>query len=83
MLKFYVSLGGLLFPTFSLLCDSQDVFANAEIIGARKCKTCHKAKTGDQWKIWTESAHARAFETLASEQSRKIASDKGLGDPQQ
>ena len=83
MLKFYVSLGVLLFSTFSLLCDSQDVFANPEIIGAPKCKTCHKAKTGDQWKIWTESAHARAFETLASEQSRKIASEKGLGVPQQ
>jgi Cytochrome c554 and c-prime/Cytochrome c7 and related cytochrome c len=83
MLKFYVSLGVLFFSTFSLLCDSQDVFANPEIIGAPKCKTCHKAKTGDQWKIWTESAHARAFETLASGQSRKIASEKGLGDPQQ
>ena len=83
MLKFYVSLGVLFFSTFSLLCDSQDVFANPEIIGAPKCKTCHKAKTGVQWKKWTESAHARAFETLASEQSRKIASDKGLGDPQQ
>jgi len=83
MLKFYVSLGVLFFSTFSLLCDSQDVFANPEIIGAPKCKTCHKAKTGDQWKIWTESAHARAFETLASEESRKIASGQGLGDPQQ
>jgi len=83
MLKFYVSLGVLFFSAFPLLCDSQDVFANPEIIGAPKCKTCHKAKTGDQWKIWTESAHARAFETLASGQSRKIASEKGLGDPQQ
>ena len=83
MLKFYVSLGVLFFSTFSLLCDSQDVFANPEIIGAPKCKSCHKAKTGDQWKIWTESAHARAFETLASEESHKIAADKGLGDPQQ
>jgi len=83
MRKFYVSLGVLFFSTFSLLCDSQDVFANPEIIGAPKCKSCHKAKTGDQWKIWTESAHARAFETLASEESHKIAADKGLGDPQQ
>ena len=83
MRKFYVSLGVLFFSTFSLLCDSQDVFANPEIIGAPKCKSCHKAKTGDQWKIWTESAHAKAFETLASEESHKIASGKGLGDPQQ
>jgi len=56
--------------------------AAPEIIGAAKCKSCHKTQTGDQWKIWTESAHARSFETLASEKSKKIAADKGLGDPQ-
>jgi hypothetical protein len=80
MLRFHISLvvlGGLLFPV------AQDAAASHEIIGAPKCKVCHKAKTGDQWKIWTESAHARAFETLASEESSKIATDLGLGDPQQ
>ena len=79
MLKFYVSLlllGGLVFGM------AQQANAAPEIIGAPKCKGCHKAKTGDQWKIWTESAHARAFETLASEQSKSIAKEKGLGDPQ-
>jgi len=80
MLKFHVSLvvlGGLIFGM------AQNVVADHEIIGAPKCKTCHRAKTGDQWKIWTESAHARAFETLASDESSKIAADKGLGNPQQ
>jgi hypothetical protein len=79
MLKFYVSLlllGGL------ILGMAPQANAAPEIIGAPKCRGCHKAKTGDQWKIWTESAHARAFETLASEQSRSIAKEKGLGDPQ-
>ena len=79
MLKFYVSLlllGGL------ILGMAPQANAAPEIIGAPKCKGCHKAKTGDQWKTWTESAHARAFETLASEQSRSIAKEKGLGDPQ-
>ena len=67
MHKFYVSLiviGGL------MLGMAQNVVANPEIIGAPKCKGCHKAKTGDQWKIWIESAHARAFETLASEEAK-------------
>jgi hypothetical protein len=79
MLKFYVSLlllGGL------VLGIAPQANAVPEIIGAPKCKGCHKAKTGDQWKIWTESAHARAFETLASEKSKNIAKEKGLGDPQ-
>ena len=80
MLKFYVSLllfGGLVFGM------AQQANAAPEIIGAPKCKGCHKAKTGDQWKIWTESAHARAFETLASAASGKIAADRGISDPQQ
>ena len=80
MLKLHVSLVlfvGLLFGM------AQEAAADHEIVGAPKCKACHKAKTGDQWKIWTESVHARAFETLASEESKQIAADKGLGDPQQ
>jgi len=74
---FLIALGAL------MLCVTQTASAEPEIIGAPKCKICHRAKTGDQWKIWTESAHARAFETLASAQSQKIAADLGLGDPQQ
>jgi hypothetical protein len=80
MLKFYVSLlvlGGLISGM------PQEAIADHEIIGAPKCKSCHKAKTGDQWKIWTDSAHAGAFATLASDEARKIAADQGLGDPQQ
>lgn len=83
MLKSYFSMGCLFIFVTSLFCFSQGVLAGHEIIGAPKCKACHKAKTGDQWKIWTESAHARAFETLASEDAGKIAADNGLGDPQQ
>jgi len=66
-----------------IICMTQTAAAAPELVGAPKCKTCHRAKTGDQWQIWTESAHARAYETLASDESRKIAADKGLGDPQQ
>ena len=83
MFKFYVSIGCLFFLTFSLLSFSQETRAEFEIVGAPKCKSCHKAKTGDQWKTWTESAHARAFETLASEQAGEIAAAKQLGNPQQ
>ena len=53
--------------------------ADPEIIGVPKCKMCHKAKTGDQFKIWTESKHANAFETLKNEKSASIAAEMGLG----
>ena len=82
MLKPYISLGCLIFVAATLISYSQLAYASPEIIGAPKCKSCHKAKTGDQWKAWTESAHAGAFETLSSDEAKKIAADKGLGDPQ-
>jgi len=53
-----------------------------ELIGAPGCKMCHKAKTGDQWGIWEKSSHATAFATLASEEAKKIAAEKGIEDPQ-
>ena len=66
-----------------LILVAQSAVAAHEIVGAAKCKACHKSKTGDQWKIWTESAHAGAYLTLGSPESWKIASERGLGDPQQ
>ena len=52
------------------------------IIGAPKCKMCHKKdKIGSQFKIWSESVHAGAFETLKSEESVAIAKEQGLGNP--
>lgn len=82
MLKVNVSVGILFFSASSLIFSVQNAIAAPEIIGAPKCKTCHRAKTGDQWTKWTESAHARAFKTLASDESMKIAAERGLGDPQ-
>ena len=66
-----------------MLGMAQVAVAGPELIGAPKCKSCHKAKTGDQWQIWLDSSHAKAFDTLASEEAKKIAVDQGLGDPQQ
>lgn len=83
MLKFNVSLACLILLVFCARAPAQDAAAAPEITGAPNCKACHKAKTGDQWKIWTESAHARAFETLASAEAGKIAAEQGIGDPQQ
>lgn len=56
--------------------------ADPEIIGAPKCKMCHGKKTGDQYKIWTASKHANAFATLGTEEAKKVAAERGLGDPQ-
>lgn len=43
-------------------------------VGSDKCKTCHNAKNkGEMYTKWKASAHAKAFETLGNEQSKKIA----------
>jgi cytochrome c553 len=54
-----------------------------QFIGAAKCKNCHNsAKTGDQYGKWKEQKHAKAFESLATADAKKIAKDKGIDDPQ-
>jgi hypothetical protein len=56
--------------------------ADPEIIGAPKCKMCHKAKTGDQWAKWEAGPHAKAFEALGTDAAKEAAAAAGLGDPQ-
>jgi hypothetical protein len=52
-------------------------------VGADKCKMCHNAAPkGAQYTKWSESSHSKAFATLASEEARKVASAKGIADPQ-
>jgi hypothetical protein len=52
-------------------------------IGVAKCKTCHKtAAQGEQFVIWEKSQHAKAYETLAGDEAKAIAKEKGIEDPQ-
>jgi hypothetical protein len=53
-------------------------------IGASKCKMCHKkAESGEQYPLWEKSKHANAYATLASEESKKIAAERGIDNPQE
>ena len=52
-------------------------------IGAAKCKMCHSAKSsGDQYGHWKEDKHSKAYERLASAESKEMAKSKGIDDPQ-
>jgi hypothetical protein len=54
-----------------------------EFAGYKKCKTCHKKDAiGNQFKIWIESKHAKAYATLATEKAKKWAAEAGVDDPQ-
>jgi hypothetical protein len=51
-------------------------------IGSAKCRMCHMTtKSGAQFKIWQESRHAKAFETLKSPKADEIAKAKGIAVP--
>ena len=53
--------------------------ATLKYIGVNGCKKCHKTeKQGNQFGIWSESAHAKAFETLKSADAVKFAKEKGI-----
>ncbi|MBI4397920.1 MAG: cytochrome c3 family protein [Candidatus Omnitrophica bacterium] len=54
-----------------------------EFVGAQKCALCHKKpEQGEQYRIWQESRHAKAFETLGTPEAKKIAAERGIEDPQ-
>jgi hypothetical protein len=51
--------------------------------GAAKCKSCHKKEPiGNQFGLWQESKHAKAWETLASDKAKEWAAEAGVDDPQ-
>lgn len=67
--------GILIFITLAAFIIAQDF----DYIGSSKCKMCHnKAEKGAQYTKWMEEPHSGAFETLKSEESAKIAADKGI-----
>jgi hypothetical protein len=52
-------------------------------VGVKKCRSCHKkAAIGNQFGVWEDSKHSKAFETLASEEAKKLATAAGVEDPQ-
>lgn len=56
----------------------------ADYVGHKKCKMCHSKKSqGEQWKIWTQMNHAKAFETLSTDQAKIYGEEAGLTAPPQ
>lgn len=54
-----------------------------KFVGAKKCKMCHNKKDkGEQYNIWSEAKHSKAYELLASEDAKKVAAQLGIEDPQ-
>jgi hypothetical protein len=72
----------VLAAAFSLVASTAQA-AEFKYVGVKKCRSCHKKENiGNQFGAWQESAHAKAFETLASDDAKKIAAEKGIADAQ-
>lgn len=57
--------------------------ADHNFVGVAKCKTCHKSeKKGNQIGQWSESRHAKAYETLATDKAKEVGKKLGIEDPQ-
>jgi len=55
----------------------------AEYLGAKKCSICHKKpEVGNQYAIWLETSHAKAFERLGSDEAKAVGAKLGVADPQ-
>jgi YD repeat-containing protein len=51
--------------------------------GATKCRSCHKKEPiGNQYGAWLDSKHAKALESLATDQAKEWAAEAGVADPQ-
>ena len=73
----------LVFLLIAVFAGSYLFAQEAEYIGAAKCKMCHnKPETGTQYDIWKTSKHANAYAVLATPEAKKIATEKGIADPQ-
>jgi hypothetical protein len=70
----------MMLAAFSGPADAQE----HKYVGAKGCKVCHIAPArGAQFKQWEESKHAKAYQTLAGEEAKKIAAEKGIANPQE
>lgn len=48
-------------------------------IGAKSCMACHKKEEkGAQYTKWLDSPHAQAYQSLLTEESKKICKEKGI-----
>jgi hypothetical protein len=57
--------------------------AGHKYVGAAKCKMCHNSPAkGEQYKKWSDSAHSKAFDVLATPEAIEAGKKLGVDKPQ-
>ena len=62
------------------------LYAEPTYVGVQRCasKTCHGAEIlGNQFEMWQNTAHAKAYKTLGTDKAKEFASKAGLKDDPQ
>lgn len=74
------SLGCTLLFASSVLGQTGDP---AKLVGTKKCAMCHKKEAaGNQYGKWQTLNHAKAYERLATEEAKAVATKLGIENPQ-
>ncbi len=73
---------------FTAIFQPIEVLARAPMrfnyVGVDLCKLCHKAKElGNQFDVWANTAHSKAFYTLGTPEAQEVATKVGVINPQQ
>lgn len=77
-----ILMGIVLLVTASVIGSDKEK-SQPKYIGAKKCKMCHVSKKkGNQFGHWQASEHAKAFETLGTEQAKELAKKQDIKEPQ-
>jgi len=69
--------------SMKVLSHASSFEAEKKYVGSKSCQPCHQHVKHNQYKIWKESAHARAFKTLLTDKAKAAALKAGLtGSPE-
>lgn len=79
-----LALGVFLLSVFGPAAVAEDEGEEYTFVGVKKCKLCHKKATGgDQYGLWMERKHSKAYESLATDAALEDAKKRGITCPPQ
>ncbi len=82
MKRMYFYIGGIVFLTVAFVFGQENVKKSHIYAGVKRCQVCHETTDmGDQYSVWAGSKHAKAYETLTTDEANKIAKEWGLKVP--
>lgn len=80
-MRFFSTMSIVLIMIFSFTVT---VYAEFSYVGVKRCRICHRKKEdGEQYKIWQQGKHAKAFKSLGTDHAKQLAAKVGVNsDPQ-